>query len=105
MLFGDEDKEAALASRPSPVAKAPRSDWAKAKDASKRTDGEPVHSFHTLIADPGTLCLNEAVAPANPNYALTMTTRPTPLQQKALDLLGVPLTGGAEPACSSRRTQ
>ena len=106
MLFDDEDKEAALASRPSPVAKAPRSDRAKAKDAGKRTeDGQPVHSFHTLIADLGTLCLNEAAAATNPNYALTMTTRPTPLQQKALDLLGVSVTGGVEPVCSGRRTQ
>ena len=48
MLFDDEDKEAALASRRSPVAKAPRSDRAKAKDAGKRTeDGLPVRSFHT----------------------------------------------------------
>ena len=106
MLFDDEDKEAALASRPSPVAKAPRSDRAKAKDAGKRTeDGQPVHSFHTLIADLGTLCLNEAIAATNPNYALTMTTRPTPLQQKALDLLGVSVIGGVEPVCSGRRTQ
>ena len=106
MLFDDEDKEAALASRPSPVAKAPRSDRAKAKDAGKRTeDGQPVHSFHTLIADLGTLCFNEAVAVTNPNYALAMTTRPTPLQQKALDLLGVSVIGGVETVCSGRRTQ
>jgi hypothetical protein len=72
----------------------------------KRTeDGHPVHSFHTLIADLGTLCLNEAAATANPNHALTMTTRPTPLQQKALDLLGVSVTSGVEPVCSGRRTQ
>ena len=92
MLFDDEDKDAALASRASPVAKAPRSERAKAKDAGKRTmDGEPVHSFHTLIADLATLCLNEVAAANNPNYRLTMTTRATPLQQKALDLLGVSL--------------
>ncbi len=106
ILFDDEDKEAARASRPSPVAKAPRSDRAKAKHASKRTeDAQPAHSFHTLIADLGTLCLNEAVAVSHPNYALVMTTRPTPLQQKALDLPGVSVTGAAEPACSGRRTQ
>jgi Transposase DDE domain len=106
MLFDDEDKEAALASRTSPVAKAPRSDKAKAKDAGKRTgDGQPVHSFHTLIADLGTLCLNKAVAVTNPDYALAVVTRPTPLQQKALDLLGVSIIGGAETACSGRRTQ
>ena len=92
MLFDDEDKDAALASRASPVAKAPRSERAKAKDAGKRTEnGQPVHSFHTLIADLGTLCLNEVAAANNPNYVLTMTTRATPLQQKALDLLAVSL--------------
>ncbi len=106
MLYDDEDKEAALASRPSPVAKAPRSDRAKAKIASKRTeDGQPVHSFHTLIADLGTLCLNEAIAAANPNYALAITTRATPLQQKALDLLGASVNSGVEPARFGRRTQ
>lgn len=90
MLFDDEDKGAAFASRASPVAKAPRSERARAKDAGKRSaDGEPVHSFHTLIADLGTLCLNEVAAASNPNYVLTMATRATPLQQKALDLLGV----------------
>jgi len=94
MLFDDEDKEAALASRPSPVAKAPRSDKAKAKAAGKMTeDDQPVHSFHTLMADLGTLCLNEVAAAANPNYLLTMTTRPTAIQQKALELLGAPLAG------------
>ena len=94
MLFDDEDKEAALASRPSPVAKAPRSDKAKAKDVGKMTeDDQPVHSFHTLMADLGTLCLNEVAAAANPNYLLTMTTRPTAIQQKALELLGAPFAG------------
>jgi Transposase DDE domain len=92
MLFDDEDKDAALASRASPVAKAPRSERAKAKDAGKRrADGEPVHSFHTLIADLGTLCLNEVAAANNPSYVLTMATRATLLQQKALDLLDVSL--------------
>jgi hypothetical protein len=92
MLFDDEDKDAALASRASPVAKAPRSERARAKDAGKHSaDGEPVHSFHTLIADLGTLCLNEVAAANNPNYVLTMATRATTLQQKALDLLGVSL--------------
>jgi len=106
MLFDDEDKEAALASRPSPVAKAPRSDRAKAKDATKRTsDGQPAHSFQTLIANLGTLCLNEAAAATHPNYRLAITTRPMPLQQKALNLLGVSLRSGAEPVRIGRRTQ
>ena len=104
MLFDDEDKEAALASRPSPVAKAPRPDRAKAKDALKLTaDGQPVHSFQTLIADLGTLCLNEAAATANPDYKLTITTRPAPLQQRAPGLPGVSLASSTWQA--ARRTQ
>jgi hypothetical protein len=46
-----------------------------------------------IEADLGTLCLNKVAAAANPNYVLTMTTRPTAIQQKALELLGVPLAG------------
>ena len=38
MLFDDEHKDAALASRASPVAKAPRSERAKARDAGKRSE-------------------------------------------------------------------
>ena len=94
ILFDDEDKEATLASRLSPVAKAPRSDKAKTKAASKiAEDGRPVHSFHTLMADLGAPCLNEVTAAANPNSVLTITTRPTAIQQKALELLGAPLAG------------
>jgi hypothetical protein len=50
-----------------------------------------VHSFHTLIADLGTLCLNEVTAANNPNDVLAMRTRATPMQQKALELLAVSL--------------
>jgi uncharacterized protein with GYD domain len=69
------------------------SDKAKAKAAGKVTDDDqPVRSFHTLMADLGALCLNEVAAAPNPNYVLTMTTRPTAIQQKALELLGASLT-------------
>ena len=50
MLFDDEHLDEANATRASSVAKAVRSDHAKAKDASKMTDdGLPVHSFRTLL--------------------------------------------------------
>lgn len=48
--------------------------------------------FHTLMADLGTLCLNEVVAAVNPNTLLMMTTRPTAIQQRALEFLGALLT-------------
>ena len=89
MLFADDDKAAAEAARPSPVAPAARSPQALAKAAAKRTPGNlPVHSFQTLLADLATICLNQ-IQPADPALpAFQLVTSPTPLQRRALDLLG-----------------
>ena len=95
MLFDDEYLEEASTSRASPVAKAVRSEQAKAKDASKRAeDGLPLHSFRTLLKDLGTLTYNIARTPANPSATIAITARPTPVQAKAFELLGL------SPACS-----
>ena len=52
MLFDDDDPEQAQAKRKSAVAPAERSDSARRKDATKRTDdGLPVHSVRTLLDD------------------------------------------------------
>jgi len=65
LLFTDDDKPAAQAARPSPVAPAARSPRALAKAATKQTPGDlPVHSFATLLADLGTICLN-TITPAD----------------------------------------
>jgi len=95
MLFDDESLDEASASRALPVAKAVRSEQAKAKDASKRAeDGLPVHSFRTLLKDLATLTYNIARTPANPNATIVVTARPTPIQAKAFELLGL------NPACT-----
>jgi hypothetical protein len=66
VLFTDDDKPAAQAARPSPVAPAARSPRALAKAAAKRTDDDlPVHSFGSLLTDLATICLN-TIAPADP---------------------------------------
>lgn len=92
ILFDDHARAEAEALRESIVSPAPRSVAARAKDLKKRTDdGLPVHSFRTLLADLGTLAKNRVQleqAPASDFYVLT---EPTPLQQRALDLLGVAL--------------
>jgi hypothetical protein len=90
LLFTDDDKPAAQATRRSPVAPAARSPRALAKAAAKRTPGDlPVHSFQTLLADLATICLNQ-IQPADPALpAFRLVTTPTPLQRQALDLLGV----------------
>jgi transposase len=90
MLFDDEFVEEAQAQKPSAVAKALRSDHAKSKDATKQSDdGLPVHSFRTLMQDLGTLTYNITHTALNPKAKIILTTRPTPLQEKAFNLLGV----------------
>ena len=90
LLFTDDDKPAAQATRPSPVAPAARSPRALAKAATKQTPGDlPVHSFATLLADLGTICLN-TITPADPALpGFRLVTTPTALQRQALELLGV----------------
>ena len=82
LLFTDDDKPAAQAARPSPVA--------PAKAATKQTPGDlPVHSFATLLADLGTICLN-TIAPADPALpGFRLVTTPTAVQRQAFELLGV----------------
>jgi hypothetical protein len=92
MLFDDTDKQAAEAMRSSVVATAQRSPAAVAKQTTRLTDdGLPVHSFHSLLADLATLVRNTIVTAITPNYPLTVVTRPTPIQHKALALLRLPL--------------
>jgi hypothetical protein len=90
LLFTDDDKPAAQAARTSPVAPAARSPRALAKAATKQTPGDlPVHSFATLLADLGTICLNQ-IQPADPALpGFRLATTPTALQRQALELLGV----------------
>jgi hypothetical protein len=90
LLFTDDDKPAAQAARPSPVAPAARSPRALAKAAVKRTPGDlPVHSFTSLLTDLATICLNQ-IQPADPALpGFQLVTTPTPLQRQALDLLSV----------------
>jgi hypothetical protein len=90
LLFTDDDKATAQATRRSPVAPATRSPQALAKAAAKRTPGDlPVHSFQTLLGDLATICLNQ-IQPADPALpGFRLVTTPTPLQRQILDLLGV----------------
>ena len=89
ILFQDNDKPAAAAKRPDPVAPAQRSDQALTKVARKRTEDDyPVHSFTSLLTDLATICANY-IQPTDDLPAFTKTTTPTPLQRRAFDLLAV----------------
>ena len=90
ILFDDTDKEAAEAARPSPVASAQRSKAAiRKRNTGVTPDGLPAHSFHTLLADLGTLARNTVTTAVAPNHPLVVMTRPTAVQARALELLGV----------------
>jgi transposase len=90
MLFDDTDREAAEAQRRSVVAQAQRSKAAVKKQTTGLTaDGLPVHSFRSLLVDLATLARNTIITAITPHYPLTVLTRPTPIQQKAFDLLGI----------------
>jgi transposase len=88
MLFKDDDPDAAAAQRSSPVAKAKVSPAARRKAISKRTEhGQPVHSFRTLLQDLASLTRNSVrFGDARPT---TILSRPTPIQIRAFDLLGL----------------
>ena len=90
MLFDDDDYAAAAYRRSSVVAPATRSESAERKARTKQTeDGLPVHSFRTLLADLGTLTLNHCVQPLiSAKHELSLLSTPTPVQQRAFDLLG-----------------
>ncbi len=87
ILFDDDDPQAAEAARKSIVSPAERSPKAKSKDLLKQTeDGMPVHSFQTLLKDLATLTRNEVRMGAQ---TLHMLATPTPVQQRAFQLLQV----------------
>jgi Transposase DDE domain len=90
MLYDETDHEAAAAMRASIVAKAERSDAARRKQTTGRTDdGLPVHSFQTLLADLATYSRIQATTALNQKYVFTLHTRPTQTQQRAFELLDI----------------
>ncbi len=97
MLFDEEDRAAAEAQRRSVVAPAQRSPQAQRKAQTKRTaQGEPVHSFQTLLEDLGTIAKNDIVFKTDrldgaEEPVVQRVTTPTSLQKRAFDLLGVAL--------------
>jgi hypothetical protein len=88
LLFEDHDRAHAQREGRSIVTRAKRSAAARRKVATRRTeDGLPVHSFRTLLKDLATLTRNRVRIADGARF--DQLARPTPLQQRALDLLGV----------------
>ena len=92
ILFEEDDPVGAQHLRASIVERAQRSKSARKKACSKRTpQGEPVHSFQSLLADLATI-VSSTVQPKQLSAAcFDQVTKPTPIQQRAFELLEVPL--------------
>ena len=95
LLFEDEELEKSRATR-DPVAPAKPSESATEKKISRRTaDGEPIHSFETLLAELGTRCRNRCrVKTDRSGPSFVQLTEPNRLQARALQLLGLLLPVG-----------
>lgn len=90
VLFDDHAPEEAAAARPSIVAPAHRSAKAAAKAALRVTDdGQPVHSFRSLLKDLATIVINKMRPKIKGAGTFNQTTLPTSFQQCALDLLEI----------------
>jgi transposase len=90
VLFEDEEPETGQALRASVVAPAEPSPSAQRKANTRRTvDDLPVQNFATLLENLATLTKNRVQFKISISAPFDKLARPTPLQQKALSLLGV----------------
>ena len=88
ILFEDQERAGAEPKRRSHVQKAEVSDSAKQKaDTKVTTDGLPVNSVRTLLDHLGSLTLNQVALTGYPEHTFNVTTEPTPVQQRAFQLL------------------
>lgn len=91
LLFDDDHADEAKKSRPSPVAPARRSEEAEWKAHTQRTEeGLPVHSFQTLLKDLATIVKDRIVPKIAGALPFDKFTTPTPVQERAFNLLQVP---------------
>jgi hypothetical protein len=87
LLFRDEERPFQM----DPVAPAQRSEEALRKAHTRQLpDGTPAHNLRTLLAELGTLTRNRMRWPGAPaDVAVEVVATATPLQQRALSLLGL----------------
>jgi transposase len=90
ILFDEHDRAGAEAQRASPVAAAEPSPASLRKRGRRRgDDGTPVSSFRDLLQHLATLTLNLVAMAGIKRGCSTLLARPTALQARAFDLLGV----------------
>jgi transposase len=90
ILFDDHQRAEAAAARSSIVAPAQRSQAARRKAVTKRTeDGLPVHSFQSLLTELATFTRNTMAMAAAPQNTFLLYPQQTPTQLRAFELLAV----------------
>lgn len=90
LLFEDEEPAEGESLRSSIVAPAQRSPSAQKKVQTLQTaDGQPAHSFATLLKELATLTRNRVQPKISASAPFDTLARPTPLQQKAFSLLAI----------------
>jgi len=90
ILFHDDQLEEGRRRRASVVVRAQRSEAAERKAATGLTPGgEPVQDFQSLLAHLATLSLHRCCLPGLELATFDQLTEPTPLQQRAFELLDV----------------
>jgi hypothetical protein len=93
LLFAEDDPQGAAQRRGSPVQPAVRSPSAEEKALTKKTPtGHTVHRFRGLLDHLATLTKN-TIQPQGDLPSFDQLTVPTALQQRALDLLEVSISG------------
>jgi len=89
LLFHDEELREQRSQR-DPVAPAQPSPSARRKKSTRRSsEGVPLHSFKTLLAELASRCRNTCRVNTDPPSTFTTITDPTPRQAQALQLLGL----------------
>jgi hypothetical protein len=89
LLFQDEELSQQRKQR-DPVAPAQSSPSARRKKSTRQSsEGLPLHSFKTLLAELARRCRNTCRVNTDPPSTFTTITDPTPRQARALQLLGL----------------
>jgi stage V sporulation protein SpoVS len=89
ILFADHEPQAR--ERPSIVRPAKPSAAADTKIRKREAeDGTPIMAWHDLMANLGTLTINEVALPQGASRTFHVLARPTALQERAFALLAVP---------------
>ena len=89
LLFQDEELNQQRQQRDAVAPAQPSSSARRKKSSRRSSEGLPLHSFKTLLAELAKRCRNTCRVKSDPASRFTTLTDPSPLQAQALKLLGL----------------